>query len=55
MKFKLTKNQVEEVMECLYIQWDLTREDLEESRANKLAKIRDKLVNQYNIQLGNES
>lgn len=42
---------MEEIMECLYVQWDLATEDRDVKRANKLDKISESLREQYNEQL----
>lgn len=51
MNFKLTQSEISLVLEELYRSWDMAREDLEDNKANKIAKTRDKLVQQYNEQI----
>jgi len=51
MKFDLNDKEIELVLEELYVTWDIAREDLEDKKANKIAKVRDKLVEQYNNQI----
>lgn len=50
MNFKFNKKDAEEIMECLYIQWDLTRENLQDREAKKLARIRDDMLEQFKLQ-----
>lgn len=51
MDIKVNKKDLEEIMECLYSEWDMAREDLDDRRAKKLARIRDEvLIPQYNQQ-----
>jgi hypothetical protein len=50
MNINLTKTEVELIIEELYICWDMNKEDLNDKKANKIAKVRDKLIEQYKTQ-----
>lgn len=51
MDLKLTKRDTELIIEELYVVWDMAREDLQNKKAEKIAKLRDKIVEQYKEQL----
>lgn len=52
MNIKINKKDLEEIIDCLLIEWDMAKEDLDDKRANKLERIRDKvLIPQYMEQL----
>jgi len=51
MKFELTKNQAEEIIDCLYIISDDCKSNLDDKQADKYSKIHDKLCKQLSEQL----
>ena len=51
MKFELTKNQAEEIIDCLYIMSDDCKSNLDDKQADKYSKIHDKLCKQLSEQL----
>lgn len=44
MKIEISKKDVEELLEVLYIAWDMAKEDLNDKEAKKLARIRDEVI-----------
>ena len=51
MKINISKKDLEEVLEIMYVAWDMAKEDLQDREAKKISRIRDNvLLKQYEEQ-----
>ena len=44
MNINISKKDLEEVLEVLYIAWDMAKEDLNDEEAENLSRIRDEVI-----------
>lgn len=44
MNININKKDLEEVLEVLYIVWDMAKEDLNDEEAENLSRIRDEVI-----------